>query len=264
MGFWGTIISSSEKVYEIILKPFFSWLKKDFKNIVMVLLAAIVVLLYFFYRRSVSENEKLKYEIISQIDSLKTYKNKTGELYSMIEVGITDKNTLKKENEELYKEIKNLKDRIVFLSNIKTEIQIDTVFMEAPLIPQDTTETKFAGHFSDSTEFYVIDGELYVDISKLSSEVQLVKISIPADFKIDIVEKDKQLCVLVNSTNPYVRINNIDGAFVSPEQSKMLSKHFKKHWVVSGGIGVTCGVYDKKVVVVPGIQITLGYKFFEF
>ena len=64
--------------------------------------------------------------------------------------------------------------------------------------------------------------------------------------------------------NPYVQINNIEGAIVSPEQSKVLKKRFNRPWGVMIGVGPSITVVNNTVKAYPALQLTIGYKFISF
>ena len=64
--------------------------------------------------------------------------------------------------------------------------------------------------------------------------------------------------------NPYVQINNIEGAIVSPEQSKVFKKRFNRPWGVMIGVGPSITVIDNTVRIYPALQLTVGYKFISF
>jgi hypothetical protein len=61
-----------------------------------------------------------------------------------------------------------------------------------------------------------------------------------------------------------MRITDMDGYLVSPEKSKVLKKTFNRPWGVMIGAGCTATVYDGKILLLPGINLTLGYKILSF
>jgi hypothetical protein len=89
-------------------------------------------------------------------------------------------------------------------------------------------------------------------------------ISFPNNITIDLIEKNKQLSFIAKSDNPYCQINSLNGSVLSPEKSDVLKKRFDKKWAVVAGVGPTLTVVDGKIKLVPGVQITLGYKLFGF
>ena len=80
----------------------------------------LFVLVLFFIGFLLVENHNLKNEAQSNYvilsDSLTNYKNKVGELYKEKESYIIDNENLKNINNDLYKEIKNLKDNPIVIT----------------------------------------------------------------------------------------------------------------------------------------------------
>ena len=56
----------------------------------------------------------------------------------------------------------------------------------------------------------------------------------------------------------------IEGAIISPQQSKVLKNYFNRPWGVMAGIGVSTLVIDNTIKIYPALQITVGYKFISF
>ena len=76
--------------------------------------------------------------------------------------------------------------------------------------------------------------------------------------------RGNQLSFIAKSDNPYCQINSLNGSILSPETSSVLKKRFDKKWAVVVGVGPTLSVYDSKIVILPGLQVTIGRKLFAF
>ena len=63
-------------------------------------------------------------------DSINTYKNKVGDLYKEKDSYILEIDNLKKINENLYKEVKNLKDNPIVITEVITEFKFDTIMID--------------------------------------------------------------------------------------------------------------------------------------
>ena len=61
-----------------------------------------------------------------------------------------------------------------------------------------------------------------------------------------------------------MQINNIEGCMLSPEDSNVIKNRFDKRWVVVVGAGPSLTVVNGQLKVVPGLQLTLGYKLISF
>ena len=99
------------------LKNIFIWIFKDWRNVVSVASLIAVIILACKYR-----SLKIDYNDIqnSDQDTLTVYKNKVGELYAQQKIYIVEIEDLKKHNQELYNEVKNLKDHPIVVTKIKT------------------------------------------------------------------------------------------------------------------------------------------------
>ena len=99
----------------------------------------------------------------------------------------------------------------------------------------------------------------------LSATTNINAIKFPTTFSLDLIESKKgDLSFIVNADNPYIEINNINGAVLSPEDSKAIKKRYDKKWCVVAGVGPALTIIDNKVKFVPALQVTLGYKIFAF
>ena len=89
-------------------------------------------------------------------------------------------------------------------------------------------------------------------------------ISFNSDITTNLIEKDNKLYFVSKSSNPYMQINNIEGCMLSPEDSKVIKKRFDKRWALIIGVGPSITVMDGQLKIVPGVQLTLGYKLISF
>lgn len=246
----------------ISLADFTKKILSDTKLFLLVILSIVSICLYFNLRSTRNDYENV---IRHQSDSLADYKNKVGEIYKEIDGYITDINTLKEENAELYTEVKNLKDNPIIVTKVKTEvvikekILIDTV----ELIEGKKDVYKINQSYTD--DYISLKMHTIFDYNTLSSVTTLKSVNIPSTFTLNLIESKKgDLSFLVKSNNPYVEINNVNGIMLSPEDSKAIKKRYDKRWCVVVGVGPTFTVVDSKFKVYGGLQITFGYKIFSF
>ena len=245
------------------IKKAFTWMFSNLKNLFFVI-AVVCALVFFFSWRSTKEKLDIaETEIIARNDSVSVYKNKNGELYAQVEGYITDVRELKALNRELYDEVKYLKDNPIVVTKIKTEVKIDT------LVIRDTVEQIgadiYRSNFNYNDEWASINGQSVFDLNKWQSTTYINGINLKANMWFDVIEKNKNdLAFIARTDNPYVSINNLSGAVVSPEQSKALKRRFQKPWGIMVGIGGTATIYNGRCIVVPGLQLTLGYQIVRF
>lgn len=239
---------------------FLKMILSDLKLFIIVILSLLLISLYFNYRNVRSDLENV---VVEQEDTIRTYKNKNDELYSQIGTYITDIENLKQSNSELYNEVKYLKENPIVVTKVETE----TVFKEKEI--RDTVTIISKGTYRINHEYF--DPFAYINmVTEFNSNTCVANtiandIKFPSTFTLDLIESKKgDLSFIVKSDNPYIQINNINGAVLSPEDSKAIKKRYDKRWCLVGGVGPTITVVDSKIKCTAGIQLTFGYKIFAF
>jgi hypothetical protein len=109
-----------------------------------------------------------------------------------------------------------------------------------------------------------LSGISTLNIETMIGTAKFNSISFPNTITVDLIEKNNQLSFIAKSDNPYCQINSLKGSILSPENSSVLKKRFEKKWYIVYGIGPTVSVYDSKIIIVPGLQVTFGRKLFAF
>ena len=263
---WSAILSILKKVGKSILDVIvkgFKWIFSSFKNFIIVLLTILCLVGACSLYRTKKDLERTKIELVESQDTTFIYKNKAGELYAACETYIADIKELKAANEELYKEWKNLKDHPIIIEKVETVTKIDSVYIKDDVVV-DTLSNIYTATFNFTDKYYSIYGATTLDIPNKAASTSIYNIEIPATFTTDVIEKNKKLYFLAKCDNPYVQINNIEGAIVSPEQSKVFKKRFNRPWGVMIGVGPSITVIDNTVRIYPALQLTVGYKFISF
>lgn len=226
-----------------------------------VLFIALVVLLVFMFR-SCGENTNLevfKYEqnIAALKDSIRTYENKNGELVSEKTALITEKEGLKKYNDELSKEVKHLKDNPIIVKKVSVEIIHDTIYVDPEIDSSgivynaDSSIKVVPFKWSDSTKydknnFRNIGGKYIVTVDTnmnvRSKDFVIINDEIGMSFTTGITENDDdRVEIFVKSDYPNFKAVKIDGALFDPRESKVIKKFFPpKRWGVGvfGGYGI--------------------------
>ena len=117
-----------------LAKNLFVKIFSDLKNILIVTLAAVLLCTYFNYKRVSNDYQDT---ITEQVDTISSYKNKVGEMYSQIGTYISDIEKLKKINSDLYSEVKNLKDNPIIITKIETVTEIKEIHVTDTLHKYD-------------------------------------------------------------------------------------------------------------------------------
>ena len=263
---WSGILSILGKIGKFILSGIvkvFKWTFSNFKNFIIVLLVILCLVGAWSLYRTKKDLERTKIVLVESQDTTFIYKNKAGELYAACETYIADIKELKTANEELYKEYKNLKDHPIIIEKVQTVIKIDSIYIKDD-VTVDTLSNMYTADFKFADNYCSISGATTLDVLNKAANTSIYNIEIPATFTTDVIEKNKKLYFLTKCDNPYVQINNIEGAIVSPEQSKVLKKRFNRPWGVMIGVGPSITVVNNTVKVYPSLQLTIGYKFISF
>lgn len=243
------------------LGKLFKWVFSDVQRIVIALLLVTTLGMFFSYHSMKNHYENL---IVSAQDTAKAYKNKANELYVMTQGYVTDISNLKKANSDLYKEVKNLKDHPIIVTKTEIVYQIDSIHVHTDSTVVNADSTLYVSNFSYNDKWCKISGHNTFNMSTLSSETFLNSIRTQSSLYLDLIEKDKTLQFVVKADNPYLLINNINGAVISPEKSKVLKERFNKPWGVIVGVGPSVVVVGNAVKIYPALQLTLGYKLISF
>ena len=239
----------------------FRFVFSDAKHVIIVLLLVSVLGLFFNYHSLKHSYQNL---VIDSQDTVMIYKNKTKDLYVMNQAYVTDIANLKKENADLHKEVKNLKDHPIIVTKTEIVYQVDSIKVYTASVTVNADSTLYTSNFSYNDGWCKIAGYNTFDIYTHSSETFLNTIGAQSSLYLDLIEKDKKLQFIVRADNPYLQINRIEGAVVSPEKSKILRQRFNKPWGVMIGVGPSMVVVDNSVKVYPALQLTIGYKFMSF
>lgn len=240
------------------------WILSNLEKTIIIILLIVVAVLSLKYCSSERELAKTKAELIESVDTLTTYKNKLGEVYLERETYITDAKTLKHLNDSLYKEYKYLKDHPTVIVKTETVFKVDSIYVEHNPVVADTLNKIYTSDFNVLDQYYNIAGTTTFNLQKLSAQTLFNTISFPANFTTDLVERNNKLYFITKCDNPYVQINNIEGAVISPENSKLLNKKYNNPWVLALGLGPSVTLIDGKIKVIPAINLTLGFKIIDF
>ena len=233
--------------------------KTDWRN--FLILAFIIAGSILLFQLHITSSDLRKLQIQTE-DSLTTYKNKIGELYTERKTDILTIKELRSKNSELYAEVKNLKDNPIVITKVNTKTELKEIEIHDTAYVDTVGVYSFNMRYSD--KWCNIAGLSTIDTNTMVGTARFDSISFPNNITIDLIEKNKQLSFIAKSDNPYCQINNVIGSVISPEKSSVLKKRFDKKWVVAAGIGPTLTYTDDKFKLVPGIQVTIGYKLFGF
>lgn len=266
MSTMNNILSKAYDILKLVwswICKFFAWLVKDWKLLIIFVLIAIVI----FLSLRVNYISKKYYNYQQRaVDTLSVYQNKVGELYAANDTYIMDIKELKKTNAELYKEVKTLKDKPIVVTKTEVVYKVDSINMHSDTVYVyvDGNDTIYKNDFSKRDQWMDISGTTLFSMNDKDFSTTINSISFNSDITTNLIEKDNKLYFVSKSSNPYMQINNIEGCMLSPEDSKVIKKRFDKRWALIIGVGPSITVMDGQLKIVPGVQLTLGYKLISF
>lgn len=242
------------------------------------ILLALTFILLFLLIRSCGDGSQintLRQNVFALNDSLRTYKDKTGQLVYEKGALISENGDLKNLNADLANEIKNLKDHPLVVIKTVVRVAHDTSYID--IDPTNTgawSGDTFSRNFEwdlnneySSENYRFIEGnfDVYVDSAfKLStSKMKIVKDEFSMGMSTGLTEnKDGLLEIFVKSEYPGFKVSKLDGALIDPKKSDVLKKYFPpKRWGLGiyGGYGVSLN----PITFIPatGIQIGVGLQY---
>lgn len=252
--------------------------RRDFWYILIVAVAIMLSLKQCDSARKAEIREKMSNANIEALkDSVRTEKNRNGELISVKKTLLADKGNLEILNKDLSEEVKKLKGVIVSIQKIGGIIKSDPITITNNVVKYrdgvyglswnyDTVYTP--GNFRRfSGETSVLVDSLR-NISSLGTRINRDELGLT--LVTGLREKNGSLEIYVDPQYPGMTITRIDGAIIEPQKSEVIKKYFpQKKWSVGPtlGVGVSAGygVTGKPIfgpTVTFGVGITYGvFKF---
>ena len=253
---------------------------------------AVAIVLILFLAGQCKRNTDLQREnriqeqnIAAANDSIKTYKNKNGELTSEKAVWILTEKELKEENEGLYKKVKDQDGKIISLNNVVFQLKQDTAILhdsirylksvigKAIYLGDQTWKLPWELHYRwDSKNFDDFYGHTIVRLDTVTREVIHKNTILDKRFgniELTFGEKvvDGKFNVYVTTSYPGLSAESLEGYFLDPNSNKNIQKLIeKKHWFtgfsVSFGITPSWDFIHKQPTIVIGP--TLGYTIYQW
>lgn len=210
----------------------------------------------------VAEKTKLEQNIKAKNDSIETYKLKNGTLVKEKGILILSEKELKKENSDLYKQVKQQSGSIITLNNAVLSLKQDTellndkirylraVIDSAKQIGDNRWEMPWTLEYvwnKDSTNYDRFRGKTFVSVvSKTPLKLQHDNtMMLERESKINItfgekVTKDGKYNVYLESKYPGFDVEQMKGVFIDPNTNKDIKRLMKKqHWFTGFSFGVS-------------------------
>lgn len=218
-------------------------------------IAQVVVITLLTCRSSVKSQVNAVYEgdMNRLKDSVRVLKLKNGQLVAENQAYLLSEEQLTKDLSLTRKEVVELKGKlrssIRALSEIKTQVRVDTLKLPGKVIYQSTDSIDAEFDYGD--KWMDLAGQ--VNIRPNLVEATLYKMNMKIPLVVGMTEDNR---VFATSPNPYITITDIQSNIV-------YKKPKRKHWGV--GLNVGPGVYydaiNNKFAAGIGLQVGLNYNF---
>lgn len=267
-------------LYLDIIKKILNWIKNNQKIFLIAISAILLFLLIQQCQGRKYDNVKYKQNIKAANDSIEYYQSKNGDLVAEKTVWILSEKELREKNKELYKELKNIKNKgeeIVFIevpkivyrdTNISVQNNIsklnDTTYSLNFDYNKDGLRLKTKNKFFAHTQEDKLNPER-VKLIINSGESVIETIELNMEMVLGLKEKkDGTLSFFLNTKDDKIKVTNLNGAMIEDYFSKK-NNNTSKDW----GISVTAG---PGVLIAPngspyvgfGINMGLSKKIFNF
>jgi len=231
---------------------------------------ATIAIMAFLLLKQCSKIENLKVEnqvsvqnIIALNDSIRTVKNNWNEEITLKNSYISDIDELEEINSGLADEVKRLEGEVLYVSNLLSSIENDTIYIENEVIryPDGTNELSwsFAKEFGEGNSRF-LDGNSKFRIDTLNGGFDIIDKGtlITRDVTnmrliTGLTELDDTYQIYVKTDYPGITFSEIDGAILNKER---FMKQTQPNWVF--GPSVYFGVGVDPLNATAGPQIGLG------
>lgn len=213
-------------------------------------LIATLICLAISCSNNASLNKQYKHNVDALTDSIEYYQTRSGQLVAEKTLLEGDLKLLKSANEELYKKVKELEikkpEQIVYVETEVVNEVHDTTYLVDPTLPYQRKD------FAFNNEWRKLEGFMELKDNLLGLNITTDKVFV--DYTLAL--KDGQ--VFLNSSNPYVQYNQIQG-FTVPKSKK-------PRWGFGVGpqVGVGYDIFNKTPGIYVGVGFSFNYNFITF
>lgn len=179
---------------------------------------------------------------------------KNGELITVRDSYIFDKKQLGEELGVTKKEVKNLEKKLestlAYISNIESQVRIDTVTIVKDSIVYDDGDIVQI-HYNYQDDWFRV--KVTTDLTDITTTLYDMSMDVP--LKVGLTDNYK---LFVQTPNPYVHFTSMEGAVM--EGSKLIQKQRKLGLSVQGGMGVNYDLISKQLGVGPYLGLGIHWR----
>jgi hypothetical protein len=180
-------------------------------------------------------------------------KDKNNQLISIndvYQIKISDlENTINIKEKELKSIQKTLDAKIKYISQIESEVKLDTIIIENEVVKDDSINIY---NFNWKDDWVTILGSTRVTYDNTETTLYTLKFNTP--LTVGLTDDYK---IFAKSDNPYLYITSLEGAQLEPN---IFNKKYEFNWSLQIGFGLTYGLLNKALDLGPtmswGFNIT--------
>ena len=230
----------------------------DRKSIISLIVEAVIFIsiISFGYKVMDKKLDTSEQNLIAYKGKMEQLELKNGELLTTRDSYLLDKYKLEEELGITKKEVKDLEKKLestlAYISNIESEVRIDTIeTVRDSIIYINDSDIDIKFNYSD--EWLSFNG--LTQIRNIQSNTSLGDVNIKVPLTIGLTDNYK---IFIQSDNPYVNFTSMEGAVI--DGSKLIQKQRKFGLSVQGGFGVTYDILSKGLGVGPYLGLGVHWR----
>lgn len=230
----------------------------DRKSIIGLIVEAVIFIgiISFGYKIMDEKLDISEQNLIAYKGKMEQLELKNGELITVRDSYIMDKKQLEEELGVTKKEVKNLEKKLesslAYISNIESQVRIDTVTIVKDSIIYDEGDIAKI-HCDYQDEWFGV--KVTTDLTGPEITTSLFDITMDVPLKVGLTDNYK---LFIQSDNPYVNFTSMEGAVI--DGSKLRQKQRKFGLSVQGGFGVNYDLISKQLGVGPHLGVGVHWR----
>ena len=193
-------------------------------------------------------------------DSLYHYKNKLDQSYLAQDLIQIDLDSLRRMNNELGEEIRNLKENPFIITKVETIFQDADIEAITDSIRKDLEKSTVAYDWHiEKSPWYLLEGTSSFCFANDSASTFIKQVKMNSGIWLDVIENGPKFTIIARTENPYLDVTSIQSAMIDVNQSSVIKKATKKKWSVGPYVGVGLGtLFDNMKF---GFQVGIGIQY---
>ena len=229
-----------------------AFIKKYWKEILLVVLFGVIILLLWLNRNSNQESQRWEDNYYTAIDSVRVIKTKSNNLIYERDNYRLSYDELNKQTQKKIKELENELDKqIKYISKLEGNINIDTLIIKDSIYVSDNI-THIVFDYSD--DWFKMNGTTRLG-QDTTTTINNMNMDVP--LTLGLTQDGNKSSIFVKTDNPYVTFSKIEGVDLSNTPKEF--KHWR--WNVQFGFDFQYGIINKTFDNTPYIETRILYIF---